>query len=307
MFFFPYRLDANTHRWPILTLLLCILCAAIYWQQYSVDRAYVLALNKFCLEDLSQRELAWLNRVPAERRGNKCGFLLESIRETGNADAEIERLAALTRPIRLFTSEQENRKHVVTQLTEIYRKFERDVPEPLTRGLVYDPHDLDVIKMFTATFSHGSLLHLVGNLLFFYIFGAAVEMALGSLVMLGFVIATTLGTSLAYSYSVSGVEDALPTLGLSGVVMAAVAALGVMMPAVRIRCFFWFVVFFRILRIPALLLAVWYIGWDIYEINRLGNHSYVNYVAHLSGAAMGAALGVYYLVFRRSLLEKLQA
>ena len=307
MFFFPYRLDANTSRLPVLTLLLCILCAAIYWQQYSVDREYVFALKRFCLEDLSKRELAWLNRVPAERRGDKCGFLLESIRETEDAGAEIERLASLTRPIKLYTSEQENRKHVETQLTEIYRKFERDVPEPLTRDLVYDPHDLDVVKMFTATFSHGNLLHLTGNLLFFYIFGAAVEMALGSLVFLGFVVATTLGTSLAYSYSMAGVEGALPTLGLSGVVMAAVAALGVMMPSVRIRCFFWFFVLFRILRIPALVLAVWYVGWDIYEINRLGNTSYVNYVAHLSGAAIGAALGVYYLVFRRDLLDKLQA
>jgi membrane associated rhomboid family serine protease len=307
MFFFPYRLDANTRRWPVLTLLICILCALVYWQQYSVDRQYVQALKRFCLEDLSQRELAWLNRVPAERRDSKCGFLLESIRETGDAGSEIERLAALTRPIKLFTSEQENRKHVETQLTEIYRKFERDVPEPLTRDLVYDPHDLNVIKMFTATFSHGSLLHLVGNLLFFYIFGAAVEMALGSLVLLGFVVVTTLGTSLAYSYSMSGVEGALPTLGMSGVVMAAVAALGVMMPAVRIRCFFWFFVFFRVYRIPALVLAVWYVGWDIYEINRLGDNSYVNYVAHLSGAAMGAALGLYYLVFRRELLEKLLA
>jgi membrane associated rhomboid family serine protease len=305
MFFFPYRLDANTHRWPVLTLLICILCALIYWQQYSVDRQYVQALKKFCLEDLSARELAWLNRVPTQRRGNKCGFLLESIRETGDADAEIERLAALTRPIKLFASEQENRAHVESILTEIYRKFEHDVPEPLTRDLVYDPHDLDVIKMFTATFSHGSLTHLVGNLLFFYIFAAAVEMALGSLVLLGFVIVTTLGTSLAYSYSMAGVEGALPTLGLSGVVMAAVAALGVMLPSVRIRCFFWFLVFFRVLRIPALLLATWYVGWDIYEINRLGTNAYVNYVAHLSGAAMGATFGVYYLVFRGDMLEKL--
>jgi membrane associated rhomboid family serine protease len=305
MFFFPYRLDANTHRWPVLTLLICILCASIYWQQYSVDRQYAQALKKFCLEDLSQRELAWLHRVPTDGHGNKCGFLLESIRETGDAGAEIERLAALTRPIKLFASGRENRAHVESILAEIYNKFEREVPEPLTRDLVYDPHDLDVIKMFTATFSHGSLSHLVGNLLFFYIFAAAVEMALGSLVLPGFVIVTTLGTSLAYSYSMAGIEDALPTLGLSGVVMAAVAALGVMLPSVRIRCFFWFLVFFRVFRIPALLLATWYVGWDIYAINRLGNNAYVNYVAHLGGAAMGAVLGVYYLVFRRGMLEKL--
>lgn len=307
MFFFPYRLDANTRRWPILTLLICCLCAAVYWQQYSVDRKYFVALEKFCTEDMSKREHAWLNRVPTGYHGDNCGFLLEVIRESGQPKAEIERLAAEVEPINLFRSKQDNLDHVEKQLTGIYRKFERDVPAPLTRDLVYDPHDLDVIKMFTATFSHGSLLHLLGNLLFFYIFAAAIEMALGSLVLLGLVVVSTLGTSLAYSYAMASIESALPTLGLSGVVMAAVAALGIMMPGVRIRCFFWFFVFFRIIRIPALALAAWYIGWDLYEINRQGNDSYVNYVAHLSGAAIGALLGLYYLWFRRQAIEELLA
>jgi len=307
MFFFPYRLDANTRRWPILTLLICILCVWVYWQQYSVDRQYFVTLEKFCTEGLSKREHAWLNRVPTGYHGDNCGFLLEVIRESGDAEAEIERLAAEVEPIKLYRSKQDNLDHVEKQLTDIYRKFARDVPEPLTRDLVYDPRELDVIKMFTATFSHGGLMHLFGNLLFFYIFAAAIEMALGSLVLLGLVVISTLGTSLAYSFSMAGVDNALPTLGLSGVVMAAVAALGVMMPRVRIRCFFWFFVFFRIFRVPALLLAVWYVGWDIYEVNRQGNDSYVNYVAHLSGAAIGAVLGIYYLWFRRKAIDELLA
>jgi membrane associated rhomboid family serine protease len=306
MLFFPYRLDANTRRWPALTLLVCLLCAFVYWQQYSVDRRYVLALENFCVEQLSKREHAWLNRVPTEYRGNNCVFLLESIRESGDAQAEIERLAGLTRPINLFASKQDNLDHVRKQLSDIYLKYERTVPEPLTRDLVYDPGDLDLVKMFTATISHGNLMHLAGNLLFFYVFAAAIEIVFGGVVFVAFLLLTTIGTSLAYSYAMSGVENALPTLGLSGVVMAAVAALGIMMPGVRIRCFFWFFVIFRIIRIPALLLAAWFVGWDIYEMNRIGNDSYVNYVAHVSGAAIGAAFGIWYLYFRRDLLEAMR-
>jgi membrane associated rhomboid family serine protease len=78
------------------------------------------------------------------------------------------------------------------------------------------------------------------------------------------------------------------------------------MPAVRIRCFFWFFVIFRIFRVPALFLALWYVGWDIFDMNRLGNDSLINYVAHVSGAAIGALFGVYYLYFRRDLLEAMQ-
>ena len=114
---------------------------------------------------------------------------------------------------------------------------------------------------------------------------------------------TSFGTSLAYGFVMAGVDGALPTVGLSGVVMAAVAALGIMLPTVRIRCFFWFIVFFRIFRIPALILAAWYIGWDIYAYKEYGDESYVNYVAHLSGALIGGLFGGYYLLFRRAMLR----
>ncbi|MCP4876723.1 MAG: rhomboid family intramembrane serine protease [Gammaproteobacteria bacterium] len=290
---------------PILTLLICILCTFVYWQQRSIDQQYFQAIEKFCVQDLSRRELAWLHRVPGEGEGNRCAIILESIRDSEDANQTIDRLARLVKPIKLFTSVEANLEHVEKQLSDIYRKFERDVPEHLTSDLAYNPHDLDIVKMVTSTFSHGSAMHLAGNLLFFYIFAASVELVFGSLVFVLFITIATLGTSLAYSFAMAGIENALPTIGLSGVVMAAVAALGVMMPTVKIRCFFWFFLFFRIFRVPALLIAIWYVGWDVYEISQLDNNSYVNYVAHISGAAIGVLFGAYYLVFRSRLLEEM--
>ena len=87
--------------------------------------------------------------------------------------------------------------------------------------------------------------------------------------------------------------------------MAAVAALGIMLPSIRIRCIFWFFVIFRILHVPALFLAAWYVGWDIYELNRNDDTSYVNYIAHISGAGIGALFGIYYLFFKSKLLKEI--
>jgi membrane associated rhomboid family serine protease len=101
-----------------------------------------------------------------------------------------------------------------------------------------------------------------------------------------------------------GVEQALPTLGLSGVVMSSVSALGVMMPAARIRCFFWFLIYFKTFRVSALILALWYVGWDIYEMNKFGNHSYINYVTHVSGAGIGVLFGIFYSLFRKDILRE---
>lgn len=305
MFFMPYRLDANRNGLPFLTLLICLLCTFVYWQQYTADERYFAEIEKFCLKDLSKREVSWLNRVPVNIAGNRCGVVLETIRAADDGEAEIKRMAGAVKPIRLFESKQANIAHIEKQLRDIYRKFERDVPEHLTSDLAYDPHNLDVVKMVTATFSHGSAMHLAGNLLFFYIFAASVEIVFGGLVFLLFITVSTFGTSLAYSYAMSGVDGALPTVGLSGVVMAAVAALAIMMPTVRIRCFFWFIVIFRIFRVPALLLALWYVGWDVYEMNQQENKSLINYVAHVSGAAIGALFGAWYVVFRSKMLKEI--
>ncbi len=263
MFFLPYRLDARRNGIPFLTLLICLVCILVYWQQYSADREYFESIERFCQYDLSPREIAWLNRVPSTQSGNRCAAVLETIRDSEDAAAEIERLARTVKPIELYASKRENLRHVERELGSIYRQFEREVPRHLTSDLAYDPHRWNVVKMVTSTFSHGSAMHLAGNLLFFYIFAASIEIVFGGLVFLLFIVLTTFGTSVAYSLAMAGVEGALPTVGLSGVVMASVAALGIMLPSIRIRCIFWFFVIFRILRVPALLLALWYIGWDI--------------------------------------------
>ena len=303
MFFFPYRLDARINGLPFLTVFICLLCTFIYWQQYQADKRYYVEFERFCVASLSKREMTWLERVHGDSPGYSCLVILETIRDAEDQPAEIRRLAEQTRPIKLFADKEDNIVYIEKRITEIHDKFEDNVSQHLTSNLWYDPNDPDLWKMVTSTFSHGSWDHLLGNLLFFFIFAASVELVFGWLVFPLFIGVVTLSTSLAYSYAMSGVDNALPTVGLSGVVMAAVAALAVMMPAVRIRCFFWFFVFFRIFRIPALFIALWYIGWDIYGIYQYGDNSPINYVAHISGAVTGALFGLFYRLFRQQRLD----
>ncbi|MFT5505202.1 MAG: membrane associated rhomboid family serine protease [Gammaproteobacteria bacterium] len=304
MFFFPYRIDTQLKGFPIVTLLICILCCYVYWQQYSADNRYFDAINQFCEHELSKREAGWVDRLPAISDRDDCGSKLESIRKTEDAQTEIKRLARAVKPIELFTSKKRNLQYLEKQYTEIYAKFDQKVPQHLTAKLAYHPHDLDLTRMVTSTFSHGGIFHLIGNLSFFYIFAASVEIIFGSLAFVLFISVGTFGTSLAYSYVMDGVSNALPTVGLSGVVMSALVALAIMMPTARIRCFLWFLIFFKRFRLPALIIAAWYLGWDIYEINNMGDESYINYAAHISGGAIGGIFGLYFLIFRRPRLKE---
>ena len=135
MFFFPYRLDASANTIPVLTVLICLLCGFVYWQQYTVDTRYFETLEKFCLYDLSKRERTWLQRVHGDAPGHSCATMLESIRESADPNARITELVAQTKPIKLFAAKQDNIDYVEGKIRDIYEKFERDVPEHLTDDL----------------------------------------------------------------------------------------------------------------------------------------------------------------------------
>src|SRR3954447_13290760 len=56
-------------------------------------------------------------------------------------------------------------------------------------ALSYYPHSYDVLRMFTSSIAHGSVLHLVGNLFFFYCFARTIETRIS---MLGYLLAFVL-------------------------------------------------------------------------------------------------------------------
>jgi len=60
----------------------------------------------------------------------------------------------------------------------------------------------------------------------------------------------------------------------------------------------------RILRIPAWMLAAWYVGWDIYDLNHSANQSNINFIAHVSGAGTGFVLGLFFFRRRRTEIHR---
>ena len=103
-----------------------------------------------------------------------------------------------------------------------------------------------------------------------------------------------------------GVDGVLPTVGLSGVVMAMMAFLATVMPTLNVRCFFWFLVIVRIFRVPALAIAALYILENVFDYANRDADDTINYIAHISGAAIGVALGVIYRLKYQEYLRELQ-
>lgn len=304
MIFFPYKADVQLQRWPVLTVLVALACFWVFLHQVWSAGEHSDALETYCTETTKRSIETIVRYLPEDEARHPCLVMLR-IHRAPDSSTEIAEIAQESQPVPFFKTEEDGREYLAGVLREQYSSFARRVPHDLSESLVYHPNEMDVGRMLTSVFSHGDWGHLIGNLVFFFAFAAAVEVIGGYLFFSGMIIALAVSTSLAYTWSVAGTDDALPTLGLSGVVMGMIGFVSVVLPTLGIRCFFWFLLFVRTFSVPALLLAAWYIGWDLYELNARDEDSNVNYVAHVSGAAAGALVGLFFRLLKRDYLRDL--
>jgi membrane associated rhomboid family serine protease len=147
---------------------------------------------------------------------------------------------------------------------------------------------------FTSMFMHGSWEHIIGNMLFLWIFGNNVEDALGRVRFLLWylaagIAATALQTFVTLTFGT--VRDAsIPNIGASGAIAGVLGAYFVLLPRARVlTAFFFGLIFFR--EIPAIwflgiwiALQLWQGGFGLTHPDQTGG---VAVFAHIGGFAFG--------------------
>ena len=303
MMFFPCGVDLPISRFPVLTFVVCFFCFFIYLEQRSSETAYYDAFEDFCVErEVSDITAMAIRSVIKDEWEYPCWDLYTGIKDAEDPGAQIRDLVIAAKPLDVFKEGENERAYVEEILTSEYQAFRLAVPDNLTEQLVYDPEQISFWNMLTSTFSHGDALHLGGNLLFFFAFAVSVEVILGHIAFALILIAMSVSTAIAYSLAVAGTPQALPTLGLSGIVFGMIALLAILHPRLNLQVF----VYITILRMPALFIATWFIGWEIYYLTIYGNSTDIGLTAHVSGAATGAIIGGLYWLFRADMLKRLE-
>ena len=149
------------------------------------------------------------------------------------------------------------------------------------------------VTWLTSMFMHGSWLHLIGNMLFLWIFGNNVEDALGKVRFLAFyLLAGIAATGLQTVVTLAAGTDmaaAVPNVGASGAVSGVLGAYLVVLPNARVLT----LVFFFLLEVPAFLfLGAWFLfqlwegGFSLTQPEVGGG---VAFFAHVGGFVFGAA------------------
>lgn len=137
------------------------------------------------------------------------------------------------------------------------------------------------LTLLTSMFLHGSLFHLLGNMLYLWIFGNNIEDYLGSIRFTLFYLVSGLGAALVHILFHAG--SRVPMIGASGAIAGILGAYLILYPAARVLT----LVFFWIIPIPAaLLLMLWFLG----QIMNIGLGGGVAWFAHVGGFLIGVLL-----------------
>ncbi len=164
------------------------------------------------------------------------------------------------------------------------------VPGYLTDKGVFSENGFDW-GVITHMFLHGGWGHLLGNMLFLWIFGDNMEDAFGSRNFAGFYLASGFCAA-AFQYLADPGAN-YPMVGASGAIAGVLGGYLLLYPKARVDILFIFIIFFRIFAIPAwIVLGVWF-GLQIMSS---GAQDGVAYMAHIGGFIGGAAMAGVYLL-----------
>jgi membrane associated rhomboid family serine protease len=144
----------------------------------------------------------------------------------------------------------------------------------------------NIASVITSMFMHGGYLHIIGNMLFLFVFGDNLEDRFGRTRYLLMYIGWGFAAALVHSlYAVSAGDGDIPAVGASGAISGVMGAYLVMFPRARVLTLI-FAFFITTVRIPAIaFIPFWFILQVIYAL--IGVPGGVAYLAHISGFIVG--------------------
>jgi membrane associated rhomboid family serine protease len=152
------------------------------------------------------------------------------------------------------------------------------------------PHPFP-ITLFTSMFMHAGWLHILGNMIYLWVFGDNVENSMGHLRYLVFYLVCGLGANaLEIATNVNGYA---PGLGASGAIAGVLAAYLMLYPSSRVRTLIPIAIIFIPVRLPAWVLIGFWFALQVFDgIVSLSNTAAggVAYWAHVGGFITGAIL-----------------
>ena len=214
---------------------------------------------------------------------------------------------------RMFSDHEFNRlllnNQIITKGQPNFQEWrnKRDEFENLEKKTVisrfgYSPLDKNSIGLLTCIFLHGSVVHLVGNMVFLWLVGAILEKAVGPIrfTILYIICGICASALFAFAHPLSPG----PLIGASGAIAGLMGAYGIIFGMRKIRIFYSLGFYFNYAHIPALALFPVWLCNELFQLyTNSGNN--VAYMAHIGGLLSGMLFGAGYRLTSRQQIEAL--
>ncbi len=170
------------------------------------------------------------------------------------------------------------------------------IPKSIVSG--HDP--LAVLTLFSSMFIHASIPHIIGNMLFLWIFADNIEDRLGHLWFPIFYVLCGLGGSILHI--IIAPSSGVPMVGASGAISGVLGAYVLLFPRARVLTLIPLGFFMRMTYMPSyIFLGIWFLYQFIFGISSIGARGGgIAYFAHIGGFAVGFLIAIFYRWSRRS-------
>ncbi len=144
-----------------------------------------------------------------------------------------------------------------------------------------------IITLFTSMFMHGGFMHLIGNMLYMWIFADNIEDGLGKTKFIIFYLLSGIAAALTQVYM--NTESTIPMVGASGAIGGVLGAYIVNYPKAKVLVLIPLGFFSQIVRVPAIfVLGIWFLLQFISSALSGSSGGGVAYGAHIGGFVFGA-------------------
>ena len=184
----------------------------------------------------------------------------------------------------------------LNQFFQLYAVVPQQLTASFAGGTVQQPV-AEWVTLFSSQFLHGSWWHLIGNMLYLWVFGNNIEDRLGHFKYIIFYLAC--GALAALCQWFIGMDSAIPSLGASGAISGILGAYLIRFPQALVNTFVFLGIFITTIRVPAWILIGIYIVQNVVsgvvDLQRAANMAMetggVAYWAHIGGFVFGLILG----------------
>jgi membrane associated rhomboid family serine protease len=299
MLILPLHKPLSRENFPLVTLLLVLLNAGIYFGWQRQDAAPLQQAQRYYLDSgLGTYEApAYARYLQRSGRGEALAELermppAEQARFVGAATVHDVRFAQALRSGAAFADPAARQAWA-----PLRARYDALLERVFTLRHLQRSSEWALARMLSAAFLHGDALHLFGNMLFLVVIGTLLEGAIGRWRYLLVYLLGAFGSSAVSLWWRWG--EAGGGLGASGAIAALMGAFCVVWGRRPVRFFYWFAVVFDYVCGPAIALLPLWLGWELYNLLANGDAG-IGFDAHAGGLVVGTLLGAALVATRQT-------